>query len=209
MTLYYVSFTKLELCFPEYTFLYVSGWGLSTREIFIRFGKQKRSPAIFVCSEIWCMVPGMTAACACCHQSTWPTWVARWIAPGSAASPVLAGLSALVTLFSSSRSMGISFSCRSPVLWVGGSERQILVLIYPCSLPLCIQLFFPTTVPACLLQSQAPHQMQRKDLATLSYMTHSSTASLVDPWLIQPTYVRHRVVFGDSNGEPVQYWPFI
>lgn len=47
VVLCYVSFTKLEPYLPELTCMYVSGLRLSTREICMRFGRQRRHTAIY------------------------------------------------------------------------------------------------------------------------------------------------------------------
>lgn len=190
---YYVSFTKLKLV--SRILLHVC---FRVRRVHKRnlrgIWKTKKHSHFFMlgnlvqgtrhCGGLWML----SVIC-------WLTLAARWATPGPAASPAFAGSSAAASLFPRWAHVllcvnGISFSCRSLASLRMEVVRDrcglLFLLTLPCFLSSCpSQVLFQLTY--CGFR---PHIRGRQQVP-LFYNTHHGSASLVDPWPIQPAYTRH------------------
>lgn len=95
VSLCYVSFTKPELYFPEFTCMYVSGLGLEKFAWDVEDGEDAQP--FILCFEIWCRMP-VTFNPWMLSANCWFTLVVRSAASGPAASPECPGLFASASL---------------------------------------------------------------------------------------------------------------
>lgn len=184
VSLCYVSFTKLELYFPEFTCMYVSGLGSEKFAWDVEDGEDAQP--FILCFEIWCRMP-VTFNPWMLSANCWFTLVVRSPASGPAASPECPGLFASASLIPGwARALfyvkGISFSRRSLCPW--GGERDMQALVYPCSSLLYTQLFQLT------YRNFRPHIRCRQGALSF-YITRSGPASLVALWPLWPAFARH------------------